>query len=106
MIEQTFSLQILASKRATLRLVELIEDEDGRVALSAIKAAVPLKDGYVSLDRGTTTEVPRRQPGSRIEMALRALETKTRVQVPERYIRELVARYFTILPLKANRYPT
>jgi hypothetical protein len=51
LIEETFSLQVLASKRATLRLLELIEDDNVRLALSAIKTAAPLKDAYVSMDR-------------------------------------------------------
>ena len=51
LIDETFGIQVLASKRATLRLLELMEDDNVRTALSAIKTAVPLKDAFVSLER-------------------------------------------------------
>jgi hypothetical protein len=51
LIEETFSLQVLASKRASLRLLELMEDDNSRTALNAVKTAAPLKDAYVALDR-------------------------------------------------------
>ena len=57
LIEETFSLQILAAKRATLRLLELIEHDDPRIALSATKTAVPLKEAYVSMDRERRTRI-------------------------------------------------
>ncbi len=50
LIEETFDLQVLASKRATLRLIELMESDDPRIALSAIKTAAPLKDHYQAMD--------------------------------------------------------
>lgn len=51
LIEQCFDMQVLVSKRATIHLLELIEDDNPRVAIPAIRIAAPLKDTYNHIDR-------------------------------------------------------